>query len=341
MNLEQRIASSPFLSRLAENGAYQIELDSDALQSKLRHLIDSLKPQPFDDLDAQEQVLIQSKKEFSYYWSLAELQEVASQQQRGQWQTEFAQASIHFALSVSTQRIAIKNKAVSQAMRESDCLLPGLFIFGMGKLGGNDLNFSSDVDLVAYFDPNILAIPEMMGQGYVCHQILTHMTKLLSQGGASSFIWRVDWRLRPNASATSLAMSVNAAEDYYYYHASPWHRLALMKARVIAGDYETGDSFLKSLESFIWRQNLDFRALDELAEIKQRINLEHPGLRAQRTWPEPIGETVEGFNLKLGSGGIREIEFFVNAQQLLLGGRKTSLRTPNTVAAYKPFYMKA
>ena len=75
------------------------------------------------------------------------------------------------------------------------------------------------------------------------------------------------------------------------------------------------------------------RQLDELAEIKQRINLEHPGLRAQRTWPDPIGETVEGFNLKLGSGGIREIEFFVNAQQLLLGGRKTSLRTPNTVTA--------
>ena len=195
MNLDQRIGSSPFLSRLAENGAYQIELDSDALQSKLRQVIDSLKPQPFDDLDAQEQVLIQRKKEFSYYWSLAELQELANQQQRGQWQTEFAQASIHFALSISIQHIAIKNKSVSQAMRESDCLLPGLFVFGMGKLGGNDLNFSSDVDLVAYFDPNILAIPEMMGQGYVCHQILTHMTKLLSQGGASSFIWRVDWRL--------------------------------------------------------------------------------------------------------------------------------------------------
>ena len=128
-------------------------------------------------------------------------------------------------------------------------------------------------------------------------------------------------------------MSVEAAEDYYFYRASPWHRLALMKARVVAGDKNLGARFLSSLTPFIWRQNLDFRALDELAEIKQRINLEHPSLRAQRQWEEPISDDIQGFNVKLGSGGIREIEFVANALQLLWGGREYSLRTTNTLDA--------
>jgi len=157
----------------------------------------------------------------------------------------------------------------------------------------------------------------------------------LNQKGSSNFIWRVDWRLRPNASATTLAMSTIAAEDYYFYRASPWHRLALMKARVVAGDKLLGNQFLEDLNPFIWRQNLDYRALDELAEIKQRINLEHPSLKTQRQWREPIVDEIEGFNVKLGSGGIREIEFIANALQLVWGGRQFALRTPHTVTALK------
>ena len=214
-------------------------------------------------------------------------------------------------------------------------MMPGLFIFGMGKLGGYDLNFSSDVDLVAYFDPDVLPVAEMLGKSYICHQVLQKLTQLLTQKGSSNFIWRVDWRLRPNASATTLAMSTVAAEDYYFYRASPWHRLALMKARVVAGDQQLGQQFLEKLSPFIWRQNLDYRALDELAEIKQRINLEHPSLRTQRQWREPIGDEIEGFNVKLGSGGIREIEFIANALQLVWGGRKFALRTSHTISALK------
>ncbi|MBT8114467.1 MAG: hypothetical protein KJP04_03760 [Arenicella sp.] len=159
------------------------------------------------------------------------------------------------------------------------------------------------------------------------------MTKLLGQNGASDFIWRVDWRLRPNASATTLAMSTTAAHEYYYYSASPWHRLALIKARVVAGDLDAGNAFLESLSAFLWRQNLDYRALDELAEIKQRINLEHPGLRVERKWREPIGSEIAGFNLKLGTGGIREVEFIANALQLIWGGKQYRLRTSNTISA--------
>lgn len=312
--------------------------DFSSVSSQLSQIIDELQPQHIDDLADGEQRLIRAKSRFSLLWCVAELQHIDTQEQRGRWQTDFAQATIHFALSLAWRNIAKKHRTVDSAIEANGGVMPGLFIFGMGKLGGYDLNFSSDVDLVAYFDPQTLPVPDAVGKSYVCHQVLQEMTRLLGQSGESHFIWRVDWRLRPNASATSLAMSTDAAEDYYHYHASPWHRLALMKARVVAGDHDLGEAFIKGLGSFIWRQNLDFRALDELAEIKQRINLEHPGLRAQRTWNEPIGDQIEGFNLKLGSGGIREIEFFVNAQQLLLGGRRSALRTPSTVQALKVLF---
>ncbi len=331
--IQQQIACSPYLTRLAEQVEEQVDTSPDSLLGQLEKLISGLVVDHFSDLDATEQRLVEINQEFSYLWCLTELQGVGSQHQRGGLQTRFAEVSIQFALGLAWQRLANKQKLLGPILENNAYSVPGLFIFGMGKLGGNDLNFSSDVDLVAYFDPEVLPIPDVIGKSYVCHQALQEFTRILSRGGASDFIWRVDWRLRPNASATSLAMSTAAAEDYYYYHASPWHRLALMKARVIAGDTSLGQAFISTLGSFIWRQNLDFRALDELAEIKQRINLEHPGLRAQRTWSKPIGDDIEGFNVKLGSGGIREIEFFVNAQQLLLGGRHHSLRVPNTLLA--------
>lgn len=348
--LMDKISASPYLEKLFNASSLvpepelllkelsskkQLTKESLDLEKRLDNAVKALTPAVFKDLEAAQETLIQAKQDFSLLWCLAELEDIGTQYQRGVWQTQFAQASIQYALSLAWQHIAQKHKNLASIIAASQyqAMVPGLFIFGMGKLGGYDLNFSSDVDLIAYFDPEVLPVADMVGKSYVCHQVLQELTKLLQQGGASHFVWRVDWRLRPNASANSLAMSTVAAEDYYHYHASPWHRLALMKARVVAGDLDLGKQFLTGLSSFVWRQNLDFRALDDLAEIKQRINLEHPGLRAQRNWVEPIGDKVEGFNVKLGSGGIREIEFIVNAKQLLWGGRHRSLRTSNTVDA--------
>ena len=280
-----------------------------------------------------EQFLIQAKTDFAFIWSLVELNSIEDHQRRGRLQTRFAEATIQLALRIAWCSAMEKHRELSKVPQFADGIVTGLFIFGMGKLGGYDLNFSSDVDLVAYYDPELLPVPELLGRSYVCQQILLKLTKVLGQGGQSNFIWRVDWRLRPNASANALAMSTEAATEYYFYQASPWHRLALMKARVVAGDMQCGADLLNQLRPFIWRQNLDYRALDELAEIKQRINLEHPALRTQRQWREPINDDVNGFNVKLGSGGIREIEFIANALQLIWGGRLTQLREPNTVDA--------
>ena len=337
MSVEEQFLASPYLTRLAELSECRPTLDRDALTQALNEICNGLHCYPFtgnkEDCDAAQALLIQSKSDFNYIWASAELSQTLTQPELGRWQTMFAEATIAFALKLAWLLIAPKHKIISKKVIEQQGDVPGLFVFGMGKLGGYDLNFSSDVDLVAYFNPRVLDVPNTLGKGYVCHQVIQQLSKILGQGGASNFIWRVDWRLRPNASATTLAMSVDAAEDYYFYRASPWHRLALMKARVVAGDMALGQEFINTLTPFIWRQNLDFRALDELAEIKQRINLEHPSLRAQRQWAEPIADEISGFNVKLGSGGIREIEFIANAQQLLWGGRHYELRTSNTLEA--------
>jgi len=226
----------------------------------------------------------------------------------GELQSQFAACTIDAALQAAWQI-----EAKSLKLKSLPKHVPGLFILGLGKLGGFDLNFSSDVDLIAYYDPDILPVPKHMGQNYAVNKVLKTMGQILKPRNSPDFIWRVDWRLRPESSASQLSMSTDMAQDFYFFRALPWHRLALMKARIIAGDKAVGDSFLQSITPFIWRQNLDFRALDELAHLKSRINLEHPALRQQRAAPEPITAEASGFNVKLGSGGIREIEFIANA----------------------------
>ncbi|RBP49116.1 hypothetical protein [Arenicella xantha] len=327
------ILASPYLNRLQSRVSVDVSATQDGLIAGLKQIRERLNTLSQDDPDVSEQVLLQAKIDYSFLWANLELQQFGTAAQRGKLWTEFADCTIEFALRLAWQIVARKEKSVAAKVVEYEGRVPGLVVLGMGKLGGCDLNVSSDVDLVAYFDPDVLPVPDVVGKSYVCHRVLQALTRLLSQNEQTDFVWRVDWRLRPNASATTLAMSTKAARDYYFYRASPWHRLALMKARVVAGDRTLGSRFLAELSPFIWRQNLDYRALDELAEIKQRINLEHPGLRTQRQWREPIGEEIAGFNVKLGSGGIREVEFVANALQLVWGGRMHSLRQPNTVKA--------
>lgn len=327
------VQHSPYLQSIQKTYPHVDEVINDpiaVLKGIIKNIESTDTSLPFDEI---EQQLIQTKAEFAWAWSYAELMNAGEFSERGELQTQFAESSIDVALAASWQKMAAKHAEIRKQLELNHGRMPGLFVLGLGKLGGFDLNFSSDADLIAYFDPDVLPVPPTLGAGYVCHQVLQTLTRLLGQGGASNFVWRVDWRLRPNASATTLAMSTVAASDYYFYKASPWHRLALMKARVIAGDKEVGQEFLTSLTPFIWRQNLDYRALDELGEIKTKIKQEHPSLRSERNWVEPVNEDVVGFNVKLGTGGIREVEFIANALQLVWGGKHSALQTPNTLKA--------
>jgi glutamate-ammonia-ligase adenylyltransferase len=212
-----------------------------------------------------------------------------------------------------------------------DAAVAGLFVLGLGKLGGQDLNFSSDVDLVAFFDTETLPVPEGEGRGYVTARVLRDMGKILGTGTGDP-VWRVDWRLRPDPSVTDLSMSAEAGLSYFHFQSEPWRRLAMMKARIVAGDQAAGARFMNDLKPFLWRKSLDFRMIDEIAELKSRIRNENPEIVENSEVSDRL-DTADGFHFKLDRGGIREVEFIANALQLVWGGRQPRLRVTHTVTA--------
>ncbi len=334
------IESSLYLQRLLRLTGRSDWLDSPKLAVEaIEHIVASLEGSAstshesidFTNWTAVGEFLADQKRHFSLAISIADIFDLADTESLGHKQSRFAELSLDIALRAAWQQEAIKK--LCRGLPEPGELVPGLFILGLGKLGGQDLNYSSDIDLIAFFNPHLLPVHPMQGTGDVCSRVLKSVTKLLSGSDGGELIWRVDWRLRPESSATQISMSIEAAQDYYFFRALPWHRLALMKARVVAGDIDQGKQFLHDIEPFIWRQNLDFRAIEELAYLKDRIDLEHPKLLVQGKRDNSISTQPEGFNLKLGTGGIREIEFIANGLQLIWGGKRSVLRTGHTLSA--------
>jgi len=206
------------------------------------------------------------------------------------------------------------------AIPEENC---GLTVLAMGKYGAHELNYSSDVDLVVFYDAAKFALRKRGDQRAAAVDIARSLVKLLSEATADGYVFRVDLRLRPDAGATQIAISTDAALDYYEAMGQNWERAAMIKARACAGDPRTGADFLAAMRPFIWRRYLDFAAIEDIQSIKRQIHA-HEG----------HGEiAVEGHNIKLGRGGIREIEFFAQTQQLILGGRHPSLRVSTTQGA--------
>ncbi|MBT3989738.1 MAG: bifunctional [glutamine synthetase] adenylyltransferase/[glutamine synthetase]-adenylyl-L-tyrosine phosphorylase [Rhodospirillaceae bacterium] len=196
----------------------------------------------------------------------------------------------------------------------------GLIVLGMGKLGGHELNYSSDIDLILFFDPEVIQtdVPENLQKGFI--RLARGLVKILSERTADGYVFRTDLRLRPDPGSTPPAISVLAAETYYESIGQNWERAAMIKARPIAGDFKAAETFLERLHPFIWRKYLDFATIQDVHSIKRQINA-HRGSSVV---------AVEGHNVKLGRGGIREIEFFAQTQQLIWGGRLPELRTAPT-----------
>ena len=329
--LAESLLISPYLARISAAHDLPEKVTVDTLEAIITQVVEYSILGSSDLTLGVSSFLVERKSEFALHWSSACLAESVSFEDLGRLQSCFADVTINLALKAAWHSSELKQ--VKKFIPNDQETVPGLFILGLGKLGGLDLNFSSDVDLVANFDSELLPVPNTLGQAYIVNKVLQKMTRILQPNNQIDFVWRVDWRLRPDSSSNLLALSTVVAEEYYFFKALPWHRLALMKARVIAGDDACGQRFLNTIHPFIWRQNLDFRALDELAHIKKRINLEHPGLRYQRAAQEVILHDCAGFNVKLGSGGIREIEFIANALQLVWGGKNRHLRVTNTLKA--------
>ncbi|HVT34205.1 MAG TPA: bifunctional [glutamate--ammonia ligase]-adenylyl-L-tyrosine phosphorylase/[glutamate--ammonia-ligase] adenylyltransferase, partial [Nevskiaceae bacterium] len=187
-------------------------------------------------------------------------------------------------------------------------------ILGMGKLGGRELNFSSDIDLIFCFTLN----GETDGERGLSNEefyarMVQDVTRYLSARTADGFVFRVDWMLRPFGSAGPPAISFAAAESYYQTHGREWERYAMIKARPVAGDLAAGDELLRTLRPFVYRRYLDYNAFGALRELKGMIEAE-------------VRRKDLHDNIKLGAGGIREIEFIVQAVQLVRGGQDARLR---------------
>ncbi|MBL7021585.1 MAG: bifunctional [glutamate--ammonia ligase]-adenylyl-L-tyrosine phosphorylase/[glutamate--ammonia-ligase] adenylyltransferase, partial [Nitrospinaceae bacterium] len=209
-------------------------------------------------------------------------------------------------------------------------------ILGMGKLGGCELNYSSDIDLIYIYsssqgetrsaienDPSILSISNHEYFTKLALEISKSLNEITSDGN----VFRVDLELRPEGKSGEIVNSLASCEIYYQSWGRTWERQALIKARVSAGSESLGKEFFEMIEPFIYRRSLDFGAIEEIKSMKYKINKSLKGKHSKG-------------NIKLGFGGIREVEFFIQAYQLLLGGRDKSLRVRDSLGAMKTLYEK-
>ena len=199
----------------------------------------------------------------------------------------------------------------------------GMIALALGKHGACELNYSSDIDPILLYDPATLPRRERDEPAEAANRYARQVVRLLSEVTADGFVFRVDLRLRPASEVSPLAIPVDGALTHYESSALAWERAAFIRARAAAGDVAAGSRFLAAIRPFVWRRSLDFGAIGEIRRLTARIRASHAGPRA----PGP------GFNLKLGRGGIREVEFFAQTHQLIHGGRDPSLRVRGTRAA--------
>jgi glutamate-ammonia-ligase adenylyltransferase len=209
------------------------------------------------------------------------------------------------------------------AERTPDEAAEGFAIVALGKLGGRELNYSSDVDLIFLYDPERLPLRPREEPHQAAVRIGQRVVELLQKRTEDGYAFRVDLRLRPSPEVTPIALPAEAAVSYYESAALPWERAAFVRARQVAGDTTLGGSFLTALHPFVWRRSLDFGAIGEIQSITRLI-------RDHYSQGQALGP---GFDLKRGRGGIREIEFFVQIHQLIHGGREPALRPASTLAA--------
>jgi glutamate-ammonia-ligase adenylyltransferase len=317
-------AASPYLAGLArrrpESLRAILESDPDERLEALLAETTALTGGP----DAVRAPLRRLKADLHLLTALADLGDVWGLDQVTAALSRFADAAADRALAA----VAAEQRARGRLMASDDGPdgpIPGLFVLAMGKHGAGELNYSSDIDLSLFFEPEALAAalaPGVEAQGFV-NRAAQGLANLLSERTADGYVFRVDLRLRPDPSSTPPVVAAPRALAYYESVGQNWERAAFIKARVACGDIAAGEAFLKALRPFIWRRSLDYPAILDIQSIKRQIHVHKTG----------EGLAAAGANLKLGRGGIREIEFYAQTQQLILGGRDPALRSRRTIEA--------
>jgi [glutamine synthetase] adenylyltransferase / [glutamine synthetase]-adenylyl-L-tyrosine phosphorylase len=313
---------SPYLWKLIRSDA-----------PRLVHLLDS-PPEPRLDAILEDLVagapgseaelmrgLRRAKQEIALLVALADLGGVWTTRDVMQALTRSADVFVSTALNFILREAQASGQLhlPDASVQNRDC---GVVVLALGKHGGGELNYSSDTDLIVLFDPTSAAVAHVDEPAMLFVRLTRRLVKILQERTADGYVLRVDLRLRPDPGSTQIAISLPAAYNYYESLGQNWERAALIKARPIAGDRTLGETFLAQLTPFIWRRYFDYAAIADIHAMKRQIH-------AVRGHAEIA---VAGHDLKLGRGGIREIEFFVQTQQLIFGGKRPLLRGASTLA---------
>lgn len=305
--------SSPYLADLLRREAAWLPtaLDHDDVVAR--------ETAGFEDLDADALGigLRRAKRRVALLAALADLGGVWPLEQVTGALSDLADRAVDLALRVHVAAEARRGK-----LPASDADAGGIFALAMGKGGARELNYSSDIDLIVLFDETAYAADAQMEARAALIRATRKMAATLSDVTEHGYVFRTDLRLRPDASVTPVCISTAAALAYYEAEGRTWERGAFIKARAAAGDIAAGERFLRELRPFVWRKHLDFAAIQDAHDMRLRIR-DHKGLGGRLE--------VAGHNLKLGRGGIREIEFFTQTRQLIAGGRDPDLRARDTV----------
>jgi glutamate-ammonia-ligase adenylyltransferase len=305
-----------FLSRLVEEGA-------DPLFAEIAASVEATQDLGEDTAALMRRLRI-AKRRAALVAAVAELAGTWSLEQQTGALSRFAEAALgatlRHLLRETARRGLVALTDPGEPERDS-----GIIVLGMGKLGGYELNYSSDIDLIVLYDPVRVGVTARDGVQAFFVRLTRDVVRILEERTGDGYVFRTDLRLRPDPASTPLAMSVAAALAYYESVGQNWERAALIKARPVAGDRVAAQRVLAELRPFLWRKNLDFAAIQDIHSIKRQINAHRGGRRI----------AIEGHNIKTGRGGIREIEFFAQTQQLIWGGRVPELRVRSTCEALR------
>jgi glutamate-ammonia-ligase adenylyltransferase len=259
-----------------------------------------------------------AKGKASLLIAIADITGLWSLQQITSAMSEIAERCTQLTLVFLLKQAAAKGDIILHS-EEEPARHCGLFVLAMGKLGARELNYSSDIDLIVFFDPDRVKCRDSQQTQAIFTKLTREMVRILQERTMDGYVFRVDLRLRPDPSSTPLALSIAAAISYYETVGQNWERAAFIKARTIAGDLEAGYQFLSQIGPFLWRKHLDFAAIADIQSIKRQMD-------AQKS----AAIDLPGHNIKTGLGGIREIEFFAQIHQLIWGGRLPLLRISGT-----------
>lgn len=313
--VEGTAGCSPYLAGLIQSEADWLVATLGDPDRVIAEMLQTLPDVPLADLPSH---LRQMKRRIALFIALADLGGVWSLKKVTGMLTDFADAAVQASVAALVRAEIVRGKL-------PDHLDPanggGMAVLAMGKMGAGELNYSSDIDLICLFDETQFDSDDYHDVRAAFIRVTRKMAAMLSDVREGGYVFRTDLRLRPDASVTPVCLSMEAAERYYESVGRTWERAAYIKARVCAGDIVAGDRFLETLRPFVWRKHLDFAAIQDAHDMRLKIR-DHKGLGG------PL--TLEGHNMKLGRGGIREIEFFTQTRQLIAGGRDASLRVRRT-----------